>query len=362
MVIGPQHPRSNRCRRLKKKGTTLRIVFAGTPVAAVPSLQALLGSGHEIVAVITRADAPAGRGRGTVTSPIADLARGAGIEVLTPASAKDPELLQRLRDLRPEAAAVVAYGKILPPEVLAVPAHGWVNLHFSLLPAWRGAAPVQAAIRAGDDLTGATTFRLTHGLDTGPVFGRVTEPVRPADTAGELLERLSRSGAHLLLATLDGLAGGTIVPVDQRADGVSLAPKITVADAEIRWDVPAMAVDRHVRSVTPEPGGWTSSTWGRLVVGPVQLVLDAADGAALGQSELKPGELLVSKREVLVGTGTGPVRLSTVQAPGKRAIAAADWARGARPPAGTVIGAPAPEVRAAADMQQAVELRSAENA
>src|ERR1700712_3123577 len=189
---------------------TVRIVFAGTPAAAVPSLEALLNSTHEVVAVISRPDAPAGRGRKNESSPVAALAREAGIELLTPATARAPEFVSALTDLAPDAAAVVAYGAILRQNVLDIPANGWVNLHFSLLPAWRGAAPVQAAIRAGDDITGATTFRLEAGLDTGPVYGVVTEDISATDTAGTLLRRLAVSGSQLLVATLDGLPDGTV--------------------------------------------------------------------------------------------------------------------------------------------------------
>lgn len=309
----------------------MRIVFAGTPAAAVPSLAALLESDHEVVAVLSRPDAPAGRGRRLVTSPIGALAREAGIELLTPASARDPEFVERLQAIAPDAAAVVAYGAILRQNVLDIPAHGWVNLHFSLLPAWRGAAPVQAAIRAGDDITGATSFRLEAGLDTGPVYGLVTEPIRPTDTSGELLDRLSVSGARLLVATMDGLAAGSISAVPQAVDGVSAAPKIRTEDAEIDWTRPATAIDRLVRSLTPAPGAWTASPWGRLNLGRLQ-VTDVSD--------LQPGELTAHKSQVLVGTGTSAVQLGHVQPTGKRPMAAADWARGVRPASGMLLRMP----------------------
>ncbi len=314
----------------------MRVVFAGTPAPAVPSLQALLASDHEVVAVVSRADAPTGRGRRTAASPVAALARQEGIELLTPPTARDPAFVDRLIQLAPDAAAVVAYGAILPPNVLDVPTHGWVNLHFSLLPAWRGAAPVQAAIRAGDDITGASTFRLDAGLDTGPVYGVITEPISPQDTAGSLLGRLSTSGARLLIATLDGIADGSVVPVPQPTDGVSVAGKITAQDAEVNWELPGSAIDRLIRSVTPAPGAWTRSPWGRILLGPVQPV----DITSLG-----PGELRVEKNQVLVGTGGGAVRLGTVQPPGRRAMPAADWARGLRPGPGTrLTDQPAPDL------------------
>ena len=282
----------------------MRIVFAGTPAPAVPSLQALLDSNHEVIAVVSRPDAQAGRGRKSGASPISALAREAGIELLTPTTARDPDFVARLTELAPDAAAVVAYGAILRQNVLDVPTHGWVNLHFSLLPAWRGAAPVQAAIRAGDEITGATTFRLEAGLDTGPVYGLVTEAVSPTDTSGTLLGRLSISGSRLLVATMDGIADGTLHAIPQSADGVSFAGKITVADAQIDWSLPAPAVDRLIRSVTPSPGAWTASPWGRLVVGP-------ATPTDIGG--LAPGELRAEKKQVLVGTGSTAVRLGELQ-------------------------------------------------
>jgi len=308
----------------------LRIVFAGTPAAAVPSLAALLDSEHEVAAVVTRPAARRGRGRSLAGSPVAELAAKAGIPVLTPASARAEEFRVQLAELAPDAAAVVAYGALLPPPVLAIPPHGWVNLHFSLLPAWRGASPVQAAIRAGDDVTGASTFRLEAGMDTGPVFGVITETIGPTDTAGELLERLSTSGAQLLLATLNGIADGSIVARTQSTDGVSYAGKVTVADARLDWSTPATSIDRMIRSVTPEPGAWTGSPWGRIVLGPV--TLDE-------RTDLQPGELGVGKSEVLVGTATTAVRLGRLTPPGRRPMPAADWARGVRPAAGTVLTA-----------------------
>jgi methionyl-tRNA formyltransferase len=186
----------------------LRLLFAGTPEPAVPSLEALLGSRHDVVAVLTRPDARAGRGRKVSRSPVAERADAAGVPVLQPRSPREPEFLEQLAELAVDCAPVVAYGALVPQAALDLPAHGWVNLHFSLLPAWRGAAPVQHAIMAGDEVTGASTFRLEAGLDTGPVFGTVTETIGAHDTAGDLLGRLSVSGAGLLVATLDGIAAG----------------------------------------------------------------------------------------------------------------------------------------------------------
>jgi methionyl-tRNA formyltransferase len=308
----------------------LRLLFAGTPAPAVPSLDALLASDHEVVAVLTRPDARSGRGRRESRSPVAERADAAGVPVLQPRSPREPEFLEQLAALAVDCAPVVAYGALVPQAALDLPAHGWVNLHFSLLPAWRGAAPVQHAIMAGDEITGASTFRLEAGLDTGPVFGTVTEAIAPRDTAGDLLGRLALSGAGLLVATLDGIAAGTLVPEPQPAEGISLAPKVETADAEIDWSLPAHVVDRRVRGVTPAPGAWTTWRGDRLRVGPVEPVPDAP--------QLAPGELAVAPGGVLVGTGRGAVRLGEVQPAGKRMFPAADWARGARPAAGERVG------------------------
>ncbi|ACY98542.1 methionyl-tRNA formyltransferase [Thermomonospora curvata] len=298
----------------------MRLVFAGTPETALPALEALLESRHEVAAVVTRPDAPAGRGRRLTASPVAQRAEKAGIEVLKPAKAKDPDFLDRLRRIAPDCCPVVAYGALLPRVALDIPRHGWVNLHFSLLPAWRGAAPVQHAILHGDDITGACTFQIEEDLDTGPVYGMLTEPIRPTDTAGDLLERLARAGARLLVDTMDGIEQGALQPRPQPAEGVSYAPKLTPEDARIDWKAPAMRVDRLVRACTPAPGAWTTFRGERLKVGPVRL--------AAGGGELAPGKLKAGKREVLVGTATHPVALGEVQPQGKRRMPAADWARG----------------------------------
>ncbi|MDG4809248.1 methionyl-tRNA formyltransferase [Micromonospora sp. WMMD1120] len=307
----------------------MRVIFAGTPAVAVPALAAVAASHHELVAVVTRPDAPAGRGRGLSRSPVGEWADAHGVEVLTPARPREPEFLDRLRALAPDCVPVVAYGALVPPAALEIPRHGWINLHFSLLPAWRGAAPVQHAVLHGDELTGASVFQLEEGLDTGPVYGTVTDEIRPADTSGDLLERLADSGAGLLVAVLDAIADGTARAEPQPADGVSLAPKLTVDDARVRWGDPAFAVDRRIRACTPVPGGWTTFRDERVKLGPVVPVPDGP--------ELKPGELLVEKSRVLVGTATVPVRLGEVRAAGKRAMGATDWARGVRVSAGEVV-------------------------
>ena len=314
----------------------MRLVFAGTPEVAVTSLRALLASRHEVAAVVTRPDAPAGRGRRVEPSPVATLARSEGLEVLTPARPREPVFLDRLREIAPDCCPVTAYGALLPQSALDVPRHGWVNLHFSLLPAWRGAAPVQHAVLHGDEITGATTFSLVAEMDAGPVYGVVTEPIQPADTSGDLLARLATSGSQLLVATLDGIEDGTLRAVPQPADGVSFAPKITPADARVDWKLPAHIIDRVIRGCTPEPGAWTEYAGERVKLWPVTLAGGSASGdpASDELAGLPAGELRIARGAVHVGTGSAPVRLGDVQPPGKRRMPAADWARGLRAGAG----------------------------
>lgn len=309
----------------------MRLVFAGTPEVAVPALDALLASDrHEVVAVVTRPDAPSGRGRRMVASPVAARAEEAGIEVLKPNKPRDEDFLARLREIAPDCCPVVAYGALLPKAALDIPVHGWVNLHFSLLPAWRGAAPVQHAVLAGDEVTGASTFRIEEGLDSGPVFGVLTEQVRPTDTSGDLLTRLAFAGSGLLAATMDGIEDGTLKAVPQPAEGVSLAPKISVEDARIDWSAPALRCDRVVRGCAPAPGAWTVFRGERLKVMSVALTAD--------RTGLAPGELAAGKNSVHVGTGSHAVELLWVQPQGKKPMKAADWARGVRIAPGEKLG------------------------
>ncbi|MFD1660781.1 methionyl-tRNA formyltransferase [Streptomyces caeni] len=309
----------------------MRLVFAGTPEVAVPALDALIASErHEVAAVVTRPDAPAGRGRRLVASPVAERAEEAGIEILKPNRPRDEDFLARLREIAPDCCPVVAYGALLPRAALDIPAHGWVNLHFSLLPAWRGAAPVQHSLLSGDEITGASTFLIEEGLDSGPVYGTVTERIRSTDTSGDLLTRLAFAGAGLLAATMDGIEDGSLKPVPQSADGVTLAPKITVEDARVDWSAPALRVDRVVRACTPAPGAWTTFRGERLKLIQVVPVPERTD--------LAPGRLSVGKNDVHAGTGSYAVELLWVQAQGKRPMRAADWARGVRIEAGEALG------------------------
>ncbi|PRI13436.1 methionyl-tRNA formyltransferase [Mycobacterium shigaense] len=302
----------------------MRLVFAGTPEPALPSLHRLIDSPrHEVVAVLTRPDAASGRRGRPEPSPVAREALDRGIPVLRPSRPNSAEFVAELSEFAPECCAVVAYGALLRDGLLAVPPRGWINLHFSLLPAWRGAAPVQAAIAAGDTITGATTFRIEPSLDSGPVYGVVTETIRPTDTAGDLLGRLADSGATLLSATLDGIADQMLTPRPQPADGVSIAPKITVEEARVRWDLPAPVVERRIRAVTPNPGAWTQIGELRVKLGPVQIDASAPE-------PLPPGIIRVDRKSVWIGTGSDPVRLGQLQPPGKKPMNAVDWARGAR--------------------------------
>ena len=296
----------------------MRVLFAGTPAVAVPSLNALVEAGFDVVAVLTRPDAPVGRKRVLTPSPVAARAAELGIDVIH-ATRVDAAVTERIAWAEPDVAAIVAYGGLVPPAALGIPRHGWVNLHFSLLPAWRGAAPVQRSVMAGDDITGAVTFRLEEGLDTGPVFGTLTEAVGPEDTAGLLLERLSHSGAVLLAQTLSAIEAGKAAPVAQSGD-VSLAPKLTLEDGHLNWSHPALALGRQARGVTPEPGAWTVLDGQRVKLEPVRLRPDVTG--------LAPGSVTFEGKNVLVGTGSHAVELTRIQPAGKKMMAAADWARG----------------------------------
>ena len=311
----------------------MRVVFAGTPEVAVPALEAVAASRHELVGVVTRPDAPSGRGRRLVASPVAQRAEELGVPVLKPEHPRDLDFQAALADLRPDACPVVAYGALLPQSALDLVPHGWINLHFSVLPSWRGAAPVQHSLWAGDEVTGATTFRIVKALDAGPVFGVMTERIRPGDTAGDLLERLAEGGAGLLVQTLDGIEDGSLEAREQQAEGVSFAPKILVDDARVDWTHPAVGIDRQVRACTPAPGAWTTYAGERMKLGPVTLT----DLPPLG-----PGVIEVTKNAIHVGTGTTPVRLGQVKAFGKKEMAAADWARGVRLESGVRLGAEEP--------------------
>ncbi|MBI4899344.1 MAG: methionyl-tRNA formyltransferase [Actinobacteria bacterium] len=297
----------------------MRLVFAGTPATAVPSLDAIAASGHDLVGVVTRPASAQGRSARPVPSPVEVWARQHDVEVMTPAHPKDPDFRERLAALAPDCCPVVAYGALLPRRVLNIPLHGWVNLHYSLLPAYRGAAPVQRAIMDGVSETGATTFRIVRELDAGPLYGFITETVGPLDTAGEVLDRLSVRGADLLVETLDRIALGA-EPVPQPDEGVSYAPKLELDDVRLDWTRPARELADLVRGANPEPGAWTTCGGERFRV----LLAEPTD------EQLPPGVVDARRREVLVGTGTSALRLLTVQPVGRKPMAGAAWGRGAR--------------------------------
>ena len=292
----------------------MRIAFAGTPDVAIPTLEALIGSGLDVAYVITRPDAPAGRGRTLTPSPVAVAAQTHGLEVVKTSRLLD--VADRVSDV--DVVVVVAFGGLVPDELLDVPRYGWINVHFSLLPHWRGAAPVQHAIMAGDDVTGVTTFRIDSGLDTGDVLGQITVGIKAGETSGELLARLGQEGAALLIATLAGLENGAIVPVEQSTHDVSHAPKISKDDARIDWTLPALAIQRRIRAMTPEPGAWTMCDDDRLKIFPVNL-----DHVAV---YLAPGVVEIHDANVLVGTGSHVVQLGDVQQAGRKVVTAHEWA------------------------------------
>jgi len=306
----------------------VRVLFAGTPAVALPALEELRAAGFSVVGVLTRPDAPVGRKRISTPSPVAARAAELGLPVIK-AARVDEAAQAAIAALRPDVAAIVAYGAIVPPSALVLPEHGWINLHFSLLPAWRGAAPVQHAVINGDDLTGASTFQLEAGLDTGPVFGTVTEPIRAEDTGSALLDRLSRSGAVLLAQTLAAIADGSAVAIAQSGT-VSLAPKLTIEDGRIDFTAPALAISRRIRGVTAEPGAWTWLDGQRFKVGQAVLRPD--------QRDLPPGRLAVLGKSLLVGTGSHAIELLAVQPAGKKMMKAADWLRGIGTVEGMVFG------------------------
>lgn len=297
----------------------MRLVFAGTPEVALPTLEALAASRHELVGIVTRPDAPQGRSRRPVPSPVAAWAAEHGIETLKPASAREPELAARLRELAPDCCPVVAYGALIPANVLAIPPRGWVNVHFSLLPAWRGAAPVQRGILAGDTETGISIFDLVPALDAGDIYRQEPSPLGDTETSGEVLARLADRGAGLLVEVLDAIEDGTATATPQLDTGITLAPKLTVADARIDWTRPAVEIDRQIRACNPNPAAWTTYRGERFKVWL---------GRAQAGTVLAPGAIDAGRRSVNVGTGRGVLELLQVQPAGKRPMAAADWGRG----------------------------------
>jgi methionyl-tRNA formyltransferase len=297
----------------------MRIVFAGTPSAAVPSLRAVATSPHELVGVVTRRDAPLGRKRVLTPSPVAVAAQEWGVPVIK-ADRLDAEATAAIADLAPDLGVIVAYGALVREPLLSTPPHGWINLHFSILPRWRGAAPVQHALIAGDRTTGAAVFQLVPALDAGDVFGQLTYDIPRGDTAGEVLAALAESGASLLASVIDDIAAGSAVAVAQSGEPTT-APKLTLHDGRLDPWAPVDAVVDRFRGTTPEPGAHV------VVSGQRIKVLSAVRGP---DATLPPGRIALVGADVLLGAGGGTVRLGRVQPAGKSAMSAADWWRGLR--------------------------------
>lgn len=296
----------------------LSLVFAGSPAAAVPSLRRLATSEHSILAVLTREDSPQGRKRVMRPTPVAQAADEFGVPTIT-ANRLDGEATERIAALEPDLGVIVAYGGLVREPLLSTPRLGWINLHFSLLPRWRGAAPVQRAIIAGDELSGATVFRLVPELDAGDIYGTMVQPIGARETAGQLLDSLAESGAILLTEVVDALADGTARAEPQRGD-VTMAPKLTLEDGRVDWSAPALVIDCLIRGVTPEPGAFTELDDARLKIHEARI--------ARGAARLAPGEVALVERSLLVGTGSEPIELIRVQPAGRTTMTAGDWWRG----------------------------------
>jgi methionyl-tRNA formyltransferase len=297
----------------------MRLVFAGTPAVAVPSLRALAVGPHEIVAVVTRSDAPLGRKRVLTPSPVAQAAGDLGIPTIK-ADRLDADATERIAALEPDLGVIVAYGGLVREPLLSTPAHGWINLHFSLLPRWRGAAPVQRALIAGDTVTGASVFQLVAALDAGDVFAEERYDVPPGATTADVLDALAEIGSPVLARVVDGIADGTAVATPQQGEP-TLAPKLTLDDGALDFTQDAETLLHRIAGVTPEPGAHTTLDGARFKV------LRAAPAES---PPLSPGRVAASGKDVIVGTGTVPLRLQTVQPAGKGAMAAGDWFRGLR--------------------------------
>lgn len=297
----------------------MRVAFAGTPQFAVPALKALLGSSHTVVGVLTQPDRPRGRGREITPGPVKVLAVERGLPLSQPESLRTEAERQDLVAWQPDVLVVVAYGMLLPAPVLALPPTGCVNIHPSLLPRWRGAAPIQRAILAGDQETGVTIMQMDAGLDTGPVLLTQTTPIGPTETAGVLHDRLATQGAALLLSVLDGLGAGTLVPHPQAGEGVTYAPRIDKSEGRIDWARPVQEIDRRIRAFNPWPIAETRLQGEQLRIFSARVADTAGSGL--------PGTIMdVTPDRVLVQCGQGQLALLTVQRPGRRPVPASELA------------------------------------
>lgn len=306
-----------------------RTVFFGTPDWAVPSLERLLASELEVTGVVTNPDRPAGRGYELQPSPVKVAAQGRGLAVWQPEKARDSELLRRLEELAPDLCVVVAYGKILPAALLEVPRLGFVNVHFSLLPAYRGAAPVQRAVMDGLSETGVSIMVLTEGMDEGPVLARRAEPIGPDDTAGSVGERLAVAGADLLVPTLEAYLAGELAPSEQDHAAATYAPKLSTEEAQIDWNQPSSVISAKIRGLQPAPGAWTT-------LGGTRLKIQRA--VPVGGEALPPGFLRVEPEALKVGSGDGNLVIVEAQLAGKRRMAGIEIARGLRPDGDLSLG------------------------
>lgn len=312
----------------------MRIVFAGSPESALPVLTHLVASPHEVLAVLSRPDAPRGRGRKVAASPVAACAAQNLLPLYQPPKLKqNAEAQSYLRRLEPDLGVVVAYGALLPPEILEIPRYGWINVHFSLLPRWRGAAPVQRALQAGDTTTGITIFRLEEALDTGPVYATRTFEIPPTCTAGQMLDILAQASVDPLDEALDIIERG-IKPTAQSNTGVTYAKPLNTSEGEVDWNQPAAEIVNHVRGFTPAPGAWTIFEETRLKLGVPQLETETE----LPAVNLSPGELFTTRHQVWVGTGTVPLCLGTVGPAGRKHMTAEAWARGVTLESGMRLG------------------------
>ncbi|MDO4411996.1 methionyl-tRNA formyltransferase [Cutibacterium sp.] len=307
----------------------MKLLFAGTPDVAVPALTALADDpNHEVVTVLTRPDAAVGRHRTPRPSPVAKTAERLGIPVIKATSVKSGEGHDAVASLDVDVAVVVAYGGLIPADLLNGPKHGWINLHFSLLPRWRGAAPVQRAIMAGDEETGACVFRLVEDLDAGPVYRSMNVPIGEVTTAGELLDELAQASTPLVTQALEDIEAG--VEPKPQAEGVTVAPQIHPNDVRIDLTASAEEIDRLVRGTSPAPGAWAELDGKRFKV---------LRTRRLGADEVvptaQPGQLVATRKKLFLGTGSRPLELLQVQAFGKKVMNGADWARGAKIDAGT---------------------------
>lgn len=299
----------------------MRIAFAGTPAVAIPTLKALMESEHELALVITQPPAARGRSKQPQPSEVASFAKENQLTLFEPDSINDETSIAFLKSLNVELIVVVAYGQLLKAETLNCIPKGWINAHFSLLPAWRGAAPVQAAIIHGDEISGVTTFQLEVGMDCGPIYGQVVTDVKTDESAGQLLERLSIIGADLVIQTLATIESGEAKPQMQIETLATYAPKLLPADGQIKWHHPALAISRHIRGFTPNPGAWTTLDGMRIEIGCAQIQIE---------SDLEPGQLRIEKNSVLVGTGSSALKIIDVKPAGKAWMEAAAWGRGLR--------------------------------